>query len=499
VLLSMNASPANTVTSGTITSGRLSLQGGSTLTISDNSLVTAASGQTVLDGGSVLTVDASTLTLRDLSLGNTGGSSSMLEVKNGATVALDAAGLGTASDVVTISGASFINLATSSATVIIDHISLAQVQAMISAGKFGLGGIRYINPAGYDLYENGSAIEIREGFTAAEIVWGGSNANWMTGSNWLGGEVPRIAGKDDVTIPSGTANYAGLLTFSTDSDLTINGGTLTQTTTGADWLRFHESSNFAITDGGSINAQVRLRIWRSAGNTVDNGTINAGQLQVDDNANLTLSNGATVTATAAQTILNNNSWIQVGDGTTLHLRDVSLGAYAGFPTFIKVLDGGTLRLDAAGLATPASVITIEGGSFINLASDTEAHVFIDNISQSDFQALIAAGKFGIDQVRITNPARYQVAAQGNGFVIQGLSVVAVPPQALALGFNASGHFEIQVTALNPAKSYKLTRGASLATFPDQIGSTITGQSGFTFTDDAPLTGKAFYRLEEVTP
>ncbi|MCH7225498.1 LamG-like jellyroll fold domain-containing protein [Haloferula sp. A504] len=497
VLLSINASTGNSLSDGTITTGRLELSNGSSLTVSDNALLTADSGQSSLDGGSSITLNASTLAFRDLSLGDTGGTPSTIGIGNGALLELDAAGLGTATDVITISGQSLVNFPSgTTGTVFIDNISIVEVEAMIATGRFGLGGVRYVNPDGYSLVAIGNGVEIGEGLQVVQVVWGGSDADWSVGSNWVGGEVPRIAGEDDAIISSGTANYLGQLTFTDGSLLTINGATLTQTTAGTDYLRFHNGSTFAISNGGALNAEVRLRIWRSAGSTISNGSITAGQVEVNDNATLALGDGALVTATAGRTLLNNNAWIEVGNGATIVLRDVFLGAYAGFPSFIRVLEGGTLQFDAATAAVPTDVITIEGGSFIDLPADTTANVFIDNISQADFEALIAAGKFGIDQTRITDLSRYELVSQGSGFVIRGLSAVeAQGPQVTVIGFNAGAELEILATGLDPATTYTLYRGTDLGTFPDPIQSPVTGATEQTFIDSTPPAGKAFYRLE----
>ena len=72
----------------------------------------------------------------------------------------------------------------------------------------------------------------------------------------------------------------------------------------------------------------------------------------------------------------------------------------------------------------------------------------------------------------------------------------VPPQLVPAGFNGSGHFLIDAIGLDPAKTYTVTRGTDLNTFPDAVGSPVTAQTFYQFIDTNPPAGKAFYRLQE---
>jgi hypothetical protein len=79
---------------------------------------------------------------------------------------------------------------------------------------------------------------------------------------------------------------------------------------------------------------------------------------------------------------------------------------------------------------------------------------------------------------------------------QGVAGLLNPPPKLALvGFN-NGTWTFAATGLDPAKSYQLKRGANLESFPTPVGATVTGTTTATFTDPAPPSATAFYRIEE---
>jgi len=73
--------------------------------------------------------------------------------------------------------------------------------------------------------------------------------------------------------------------------------------------------------------------------------------------------------------------------------------------------------------------------------------------------------------------------------------VVVGPAIVSAAFNGAA-FEVAVANLVPAKTYTLARGADLSGFTP-IGTTVTGLTAHTFSDGAPPTGKAFYRVQEV--
>lgn len=78
------------------------------------------------------------------------------------------------------------------------------------------------------------------------------------------------------------------------------------------------------------------------------------------------------------------------------------------------------------------------------------------------------------------------------------SVPFVPsPIVISSGFNGAA-FELTVANLTTSKSYTLARGTDLGSF-SPIGSVVTGVTTHTFSDPTPPTGKAFYRVQEVTP
>ncbi|MBB5353432.1 hypothetical protein HNR46_003693 [Haloferula luteola] len=69
----------------------------------------------------------------------------------------------------------------------------------------------------------------------------------------------------------------------------------------------------------------------------------------------------------------------------------------------------------------------------------------------------------------------------------------------AAAFDPEGDFVMTVSGLNPARNYRLMRGTDLAGFLFEVAIKQPVSETDSFTDADPPAGKAFYRVEEVSP
>ncbi len=78
--------------------------------------------------------------------------------------------------------------------------------------------------------------------------------------------------------------------------------------------------------------------------------------------------------------------------------------------------------------------------------------------------------------------------------------VVTPTEPLVVesaGFNGGGDFEVTVGGMSTSRTYRLIRGTDLTGFPDVVEEKVPAGASDVFTDTAPPTGKAFYRVELV--
>lgn len=83
--------------------------------------------------------------------------------------------------------------------------------------------------------------------------------------------------------------------------------------------------------------------------------------------------------------------------------------------------------------------------------------------------------------------------------VNAAALESLPLLVTQLGFNPGGGFDVSVSGLNPAKTYRLMRSADLTGFSMEVQRKQPASSTDSFTDPAPPAGNAFYRLELLEP
>ncbi len=264
----------------------------------------------------------------------------------------------------------------------------------------------------------GSALLVQ----AATVTWdGGAGDNqWYSASNWDGTPeaVPVINGTDDAVINGAAVTYAagGDMNWDNGSSLTLNGASLTQTTT--HHTRYQHGAYFGLINStlNFANAGHTEIIGQGTGSqtfTINNSTWSAKLFIANDNRIFDLTNGSTVNLAGGKTELQNGSRFDV-TGSTLNLKDIYLNQYGGGFTLINVNNGAQVNLNATGLATVTDVITKVGSSMVNFAADSTGEIFIDGITQADLETMIGQSKFGVDGTISTTLADYTYSVSGSG-------------------------------------------------------------------------------------
>ncbi len=136
-----------------------------TFTLANNSTLTApvnwtGANRTKVENNSTLSITDSVANFGPLYLGNYGGSTSTVELNDNGTLNLNASGLATATDILTKGGDSHVNMASDSALLFLDNISLSDVQTVISNGVLAIDGTIETNSANYVITANGTGYTI---------------------------------------------------------------------------------------------------------------------------------------------------------------------------------------------------------------------------------------------------------------------------------------------------------------------------------------------------
>jgi hypothetical protein len=82
--------------------------------------------------------------------------------------------------------------------------------------------------------------------------------------------------------------------------------------------------------------------------------------------------------------------------------------------------------------------------------------------------------------------------------INSAALASVPLAVTELGFNPLDGFDVSVSGLNPARTYRLMRSADLNSFSTEVDRKQPSTASDIFTDPNPPEDKAFYRLEPVS-
>ena len=158
------------------------------------------------------------------------------------------------------------------------------------------------------------------------------------------------------------------------------------------------------------------------------------------------------------------------------------------------------------------VSTVGSGSYLALTSvsyvpftsvngtDHESHVTITE----DATGILATG---VDSIRFKFDNPGGGAGSADGTVIREIDIHGVPTatgsgglslEVLGFGISAAGSFDLTVGGLDLLKSYVLRRSQTLmpGSWTDVDSSFTPTSSSQMVSDPAPLTGAAFYRVEE---
>jgi hypothetical protein len=171
--------------------------------------------------------------------------------------------------------------------------------------------------------------------SAATVVWGGGNGDYLTGINWVGGAVPSTTSGDTAVINSGAVAYTpgGDLAIHSGGALVLNGGSWTQAG-GIAWIQL---------GGGSLNV---------AGGTFNQGT--AGNIVRNSGTNITVSDGV---ANFSGNFINR---ADLG-GFTITGGTVNIGnEFKPIDTF--TMTGGTLSANLISFADGPGIINLTGGT-----------------------------------------------------------------------------------------------------------------------------------------
>jgi hypothetical protein len=213
--------------------------------------------------------------------------------------------------------------------------------------------------------------------------------------------------------------------------------------------------------------------------------------------------------------------------TTFGLSDIPSGTAFSFGDFeaqvFLIGNAGTIELGARNGGSYQSLTT-------GLATDTwyDLWLVIDNgadtydvhfgTSANPNTSTLAAAQLnaitGVTGAIAENETAYQIYISGNpsafGYPattaqVQAMidevnaSILASNPLVVThLGFNPGGGFDLSVSGLNPARTYRLMRSADLNSFSTEVERKQPSAATALFTDPNPPEDKAFYRLEPVS-
>lgn len=246
--------------------------------------------------------------------------------------------------------------------------------------------------------------------SAAIVTWGGSDGDYLTGSNWVGGSVPNTNGGDTAQIDGGNVTYTpgGDLAIHSGGALQINGGSWTQAG-GIAWIQLAGGSlNVA---GGVFNQGTAGNIVRDSSTTiaVSSGTANFnGNLINDTNYGVLNITGGTVNV--------GNEFKPISSFTmsagTLNSTLISFADGPGGITFT----GGLLSVDGSG-----SYSGFYGGSLskgLNFTTGSTGTLFFENYTLSDLTTDAFLTNGTIQYNGAISASSFSAYAQDGGVVLE---------------------------------------------------------------------------------
>lgn len=285
------------------------------------------------------------------------------------------------------------------------HNRTAQAVALACLGTFAFSSIR-----------------------AATITWGGTDGEYKTGANWVGGSVPNTGGGDTAIINGGAVTYTpgGDLTINNGGSLQINGGSWTQVV-GPAWFQLQNGT--LRVNGGTFNIGTAGQINMATGATVQ---VAAGSLNYGTNKNIAFSAGRTLSITGGSFTLGGTGELSNSGGTTTMsggALNAALMKFSGAASTNFDFSNGTITLTDSRL--PYIVFhENSAASFLNFTTGSTGVLNLTSISAANALAVINRGDIRVNGV--SDSSKFTILTHGAGSQIY-LTAAAVPePSAYAV-------------------------------------------------------------------
>ncbi|MES2657898.1 MAG: PEP-CTERM sorting domain-containing protein [Verrucomicrobiota bacterium] len=248
---------------------------------------------------------------------------------------------------------------------------------------------------------------------AALVIWGGSDGQYTTGANWVGGSVPNTNGGDTAQINSGNVTYTpgGDLAIHSGGVLHVNGGSWTQSG-GIAWIQMG-GGTLSVT-GGVFNQGTAGNIVRNAASsiTVGGGIANFSGNFLHDSTNLGAFSITGGTVNVANEFKPLTTFTLAGGSLTANLI-----SFADGPGSID-FDSGNIAVNGAGFY---SGFYGGGSKSLNFTSGSTGSLFFSTYTLADLAA---------DGFLTNGTIRYNGAISGGSFSATesggGVIITAVP-------------------------------------------------------------------------
>lgn len=255
---------------------------------------------------------------------------------------------------------------------------------------------------------------------SANVMWGGTNANWNDPTKWVGGALPGTT--DTAEIASGTAYMNAVLSPAPASIIVDSAGTVSFAYSGT-------ITNNLVLNGGTILDQANLTNPVLSGNILLTGNSTIKNIRGNANQGVSLSGNITEDSTPRMVtfagnaisgynrgdntgISGNNTW---SGGTTISGSQVNAGSLTALGTGPVNISGGMLSLRTAGANTFGKVTVTSGVLQIgakpeNLTLDLQGGtlnnnnngVTIDNTNSITISNTVNMGHYGTGYNNLMN-------------------------------------------------------------------------------------------------